>query len=170
MTVKDVLETRCKQEGIEGTTPDQLAKAFCSKSGSKAEEAGDLRGKCRLRAKLYEVDSLTGNVFVVSECVSGVVSDTNRVSDLKFISGPSSWCNRGGLDMVMAATKPQGDPVLMLEDGAGRRVALHVAYPSAKPIQTSGSTSGYEACNGTCKFRIPDQPDEIVKALASDAR
>jgi len=98
--------------------------------------------------------------------VSDVIADKGKVSDLKFISGPKSWCNKGGLDMIIVATKPQGDAVLILEDADGSRMALQQAYPKANQILTTGPT--YESLSGTCKFQLPPQPDSVVEALAKD--
>lgn len=161
ITVSEVIETRLKQEQIpdnDDVTSNQLTKKYISKKDSNYDLT-----KVRLRAQVMDLD--TG---ATDQSISEVVADKGKVSDLKFISGPKSWCNKGGLDMIIVATKPQGDAVLILEDSDGSRIALQQAYPKANQIQTTGPT--YESLSGTCKFQIPPQPDAVIQALAEDAR
>ena len=88
-----------------GYSADMLAKKYLNR---KQDRSYDLT-KVRLRAEAVDLDTAAED-----QSVSGVIADQGKVSDLKFVSGPSSWCSRGGLDMACGFTLTSTSPAQLL--------------------------------------------------------
>ena len=117
----------------------------------------------RLRAQLYALEEPQ---LLLATALSEIIVKKDKVSELKFASGPGRWCSAGGLKMVVVASASLGDPALVVETteemGNVKQRDLREVYAGSQQISKS------EKKGEACEFIIPSQQDSVIDSLKAD--
>ena len=117
----------------------------------------------RLRAQFYALEEPQ---LLLGTALTEIIVKKDKVSELKFASGPGRWCSAGGLKMVVVASASLGDPALVVETteelGNVKQRDLREVYAGSQQISKSDKKG--EAC----EFIIPSQQDSVIDSLKAD--